>query len=276
MGYYLPPKSYLRPKPRVNTTQKIIAISTASITIIAAFVIFTTLHFTDSKSAQAEEVSEKKPTDAIIPAPLTNSNLATSEKTQQIELNFPVILAYFKVLKNAHSLDVKWSTSVEYKNEFFTIEKSENGGGFYEIGCVDSKKNHELSNDYSYTDDVMSDGVVFYRLKQTSSNERSTYIALEKTEFNNEDSSLSLYIENVGPLPFDKYFNIHYYSSRPGGISVELFDKGGKNIYKTYTESNEGYNTCKFIEGAKLTDDEYTLRISNSSGAYIKRIKKRV
>ena len=103
----------------------------------------------------------------------------------------------------------------------------------------------------------------------------STYIALEKVILNSANEDLTLYIEDVGPQPFEKYFNINYFSDRDGGISVELFDKSGKKIYKTYTEANQGYNTCRFIEGQKLTDDEYTVRIANSAGAYVKKIKKR-
>ena len=276
MGYYLPPKSYLRPKPKVKTKQKFIAITTASITIIAVAVIFTTLHFADNKSVLADTNSNKEKSEVVIQEPLINPTIATLEKTQTINFNFPVQLAYFKIVKNLHSVDLKWSTTLEYKNEFYTVEKSVNGSGFYEIGCVESKKENSLSSDYVFTDNIISEGVIFYRLRQTSSNERSTYIALEKVILKNDNEDLSLYIEGIGPEPFDNYFNINYYTDREGGISVELFDKMGKKIYKTYTEATQGYNTCRFIEGDKLTDAVYTLRIANSSGAFVKKIRKKV
>jgi hypothetical protein len=276
MGYYLPPKSYLRPKPRVNVTQKIIAVTTVSITVIAAIVIFITLHFTDNKSALASTEQEKQAVDVAVAIPLQNPTIATIEKPHVVDYVYPVQLAYFKVVKeDIHTLELKWSTTFEYKNEFFTIEKSNNGTTFYEIGCVESARNNNLSNDYTYSDNIEGNGVVFYRIRQTSSNDRSTYIALEKVNLNGDNSDLSLYIEDVGPEPFDKYFNVNYYSEREGGISVEIFDKSGKKIYKTYTEAEQGYNTCRFIEGDKLTDDTYTVRIANSSAAYVKKIRKK-
>ena len=279
MGYYLPPKSYLRPKPRVNIKQKIVAITTAGITLVLGGIIFTSMHIGENKSAVAG-TPEKNNVDAILQAPLLNINPATTENINAYDnhqgLKFPVQLAYFKVIKNQHSLELKWSTTLEYKNEYFSLEKSPNGTDFYEVGCVDSKKNNELSSDYSFIDDDLSERVIFYRLRQVSTNDRSTFIALQKVSLNNENEDLSLYIEEIGPQPFEKYFNINYFTDRDGGVSVELFDKSGKKIYKSYTLANQGYNTCRFIEGEKLTDDEYTVRIANSSGAYVKKIKKRV
>ena len=276
MGYYLPPKSYLRPKPRVNLKQKAIAITTASLMLLVSGIIFTTFHF-ESINANADVEVKSKKADAIIPVPLVNSNpvIAENEFNNQGAMEFPVQLAYFKVIKDIHFLELKWSTTLEYKNEYFIIEKSDNGTHFKEIGTVESKKSNEKSSDYSFVDNDLSEGVIFYRLRQVSSDQKSTYIGIEKVILNNVNENLTLYIENFGPQPFEKYFNINYFSERKGGISVELFDKSGKKIYKTYTEANQGYNTCRFIEGQKLTDDEYTVRIANSEGAYVKKIKKR-
>jgi hypothetical protein len=276
MGYYLPPKSYLRPKPKVNTTQRIVAFTAAGLTLIAAGFIFTALTFTEPKESIAASPVANQNDAGIVQPPLTNNNSVTSDNIKLVtgELLFPVQLAYFKVVKDIHSLDLKWSTTIEYKNEFFTIEKSNNGTDFHEIGCVESRKSHELSNDYTFTDYNLSDGVVFYRLRQTSANEKSTFIALEKVIINDVNEDMSLYIENIGPQPFSSYFTINYFSDRKSGISVELFDKSGKKIYKSYTEASQGYNSCRFIEGNKLTDDEYTVRIANSSAASVKRVKK--
>lgn len=275
MGYYLPPKSYLRPKPRVNFKQKIITITTASIMFVVACVIFTSIYF-ESKNAKADAVAIKQNVNELIPLPLINTNRTTSEIAHPYDIQFPVQLAYFKVIKDLHSLELKWSTTIEYKNEYFIVEKSDNQTNFHEIGRVYSKKSNEKSSDYTFIDTELIDGVFFYRLRQVSSDNKSTYIALEKVTLNNANEDLSLYIEDIGPQPFDNYFNINYYSERDGGVSFELFDKSGIKIYKSYIDAEKGYNTCKFIDGYKLTDNEYTVRIANSSGAFVKKIKKKV
>ena len=71
MGYYLPPKSYLRPKPRVNLKQKSIAITTASLMLLVSGIIFTTFHF-ESINANANVEVKNNKADAIIPIPLGN------------------------------------------------------------------------------------------------------------------------------------------------------------------------------------------------------------
>ncbi len=277
MGYYLPPKSYLRPKPRVNATQKIIAITTVSITVIAAVVIFITLHFTDNRNALAASENENQVEHDFVSIPLQNPRINEVQKSKVVDYVFPVQLAYFKIIKeDINTVQLKWSTTFEYKNQFFTVEKSLNGTDFTDVGCVESLRNENLSNDYTFTDQIDGNETIFYRLRQTSLNQRSTYIALEKISLNNENADLSLYIENIGPQPFDKYFSINYFTNREGGISVEVFDKSGKRIYKTYTEAEQGFNTCRFIDGEKLTDEIYTIRLANSSSADVKRIRKKI
>ncbi len=277
MGYYLPPKSYLRPKPSVNATQKIIAITTISITVIAAIVIFITLNFTDNKSALASAEHEKTTVHESAAIPLQNPTSADIEKPRVVDFIFPVQLAYFKIVReDIRTIELKWSTTFEFENDFFTVEKSTNGTTFQEIGCVPSAKNNNLSNDYIFTDKIDGENAAFYRLRQTSHNQRSTFIALEKIQLTNTDADMTLYIENVGPQPFDKFFNVNYYTEREGGVSVEIFDKQGRKIYKTYTQAEQGYNTCRFIEGERLTDESYTVRIANSSAADVKRIRKKI
>jgi hypothetical protein len=275
MGYYLPQKSYLRPKTTLGIRQRILTVTTASL-ILVTIGLSLTIHFGDSKDALAEFRLGQSIEKINVQQPLVNSNPATREFSIQEEIKFPVILAYFKTIINRKSIELKWSTIQEYNNESFIIEKSDNGTVFYEIGSVESKKSNDLSSDYSFIDYNKSEGAQFYRLKQTSSNGKSTFIALEKVKAGNEKAEMALFIEEIGPAPFNEYFNINYYSAREGGISVELFDKNGRKIYKTYITAKQGYNMCRFTDGKLLLDEEYTIRIANSSGAFVKKIRKKI
>jgi hypothetical protein len=202
--------------------------------------------------------------------------MVVAENIHSTNSSFPVELAFFKVTQAPSSIKLKWSSVSEFNNEYFTIEKSVNRSGFVEIACIDSKEKSNASLDYSFVDEKPGEGLIFYRLKQHSYDGKTNYLALEKVTRKSETEEYSLYIEGVGPEPFDKFFNINYYSDRAGGVCVELFNKNGKNVFKYYTTADEGYNTCRFIDGEKLTEDEYTLRIANSSGAYVKKIRKKI
>jgi hypothetical protein len=269
MGYYLPQKSYLKPKMRTAMRNRIMFL-TAGISFIGAMIIFAMLHFEDN-SAYAN-VSPAKP--GGVKTSETEKNIPVIQNTGNI--NFPAMLAFFIVTPNECSVDLKWATVSEYKNKFFTIEKSFNKSDFKEIARIDANGTTKKSNDYEFTDPAPPTQLAFYRLKQVSTTGESSFVALEKVEANDQKRDSELFIENIGPEPFEKSFNINYYSEFDGGVSVELLDKEGHRIYKAYTKANKGYNTCRFMNGEYLEDDVYILRISNSNAVYVKKIKKKV
>src|SRR5205085_11897637 len=115
MGYYLPSKSYLRPKPRVNLRQKLVVTISTSMILISAGIIFTSIQFGDNKNTFANTKDEKLSQDIPMPHPLINTNIATEESQQPFTTDFPVVLAYCKTKKSTRSVEIKWSTMLEYK-----------------------------------------------------------------------------------------------------------------------------------------------------------------
>lgn len=266
MGYYLPHKSYLRPRQNIRARQRLILLSTFGITLLAALTIFISMEIGDTKTALAEvktSIPELPAIEAEEPVKITFA-----------DASHPVDLAFFSaVIRPDNKVVVKWSTQSEFKNDHFVVEKSENGSEFSAMAFVPSKDINLTGSSYSVVDNAPGKGMIFYRLKQTSENGDETFIGLEKVNMTREAVN-SLFIERIGPKAFDNTFNIGYYSDREGSIAVEIFDKSGTKIYKSYTEANLGYNTCRFISNENLADDEYTIRISNSSGAFVKKIRK--
>lgn len=270
MGYYLPTRSYLKPKAQGALRTRIL-LFTSAITIIAAVVIFTTIQLFNNEGVFANNVNKKAQDVA---------NLGTEKSIPVIQntgnMNFPAELAFFFVTPNEYTVDIKWATVSEYKNEYFILERSYNNSEFKEIARIEAHGTTKLSSDYSFTDDSLQSNLAFYRLKQVSESGESSYIALEKAEKAITGKDKDLYIENIGPQPFEKGFNINYYSEIDGGISVELIDKNGNRVFKSYTKANRGYNTCRFENGEELKDEQYTLRIANSTAVYMTKIKRKV
>ncbi len=270
MGYYLPHKSYLRPRLKARRVQRLIIIATTSISLISAGIIFASLEFGSTKNVLADVTPETLIVKSVVSQLSVNHSLIVPDPS------IPVELAFFTVDANGDRAEIKFATQTEYDNDYFTIEKSENGGIFTEFACIESAGGATLGSLYSITDMKPGTGMTFYRLRQTSDNGHSSYIGLEKVIMNTNETNLSLYIDHIGPQPFDKYFTIGYYSDREGGVAVEIFNKTGKKIYKSYTTASRGYNTCRFTQGADLIQNEYTVRIANSSGAYTKKIQKKI
>jgi hypothetical protein len=269
MGYYLPARSYLKPKQKNAFRTRLIFV-TSALTIIAGVVIFTTIQLMDNYGASAKNVRKNAEDFSSVGS---ERFIPLIENTGNMD--FPAQLAFFIVEANQYTVDVKWATVSEYKNAYFILERSYNNSDFKEIARVEGHGTTKESNDYSYTDDSLNSQIAFYRLKQVSESGESSFIGLEKGENPSVQKENELYIENVGPQPFDKGFNINYFSEIEGGVSVELIDPSGTKVFKAYATANHGYNTCHFPNGDALKEDYYTLRIANSNAVYTTRIRKK-
>ena len=68
------------------------------------------------------------------------------------------------------TIQLKWSTATEINNDYFIIERSEDGFYFYEIDKVDGNGNTNDITNYSYQDKFPASAIEFYRLKQVDYN----------------------------------------------------------------------------------------------------------
>lgn len=62
---------------------------------------------------------------------------------------------------------LEWKTASEINNDYFTIEKSNDGKSFSAVGKVDGSGTTSVSTEYQWKDKDPAQGVTYYRLKQT-------------------------------------------------------------------------------------------------------------
>lgn len=268
MGNPLPRRTHLRPSQRIYTTRKILTVS-AGVFSILAILLFVYLQFTQYEYAKANSNNDNKMELMQPEKEIPKVAIPFTEK-------YPVSLASFISEVNPITVELNWATAAENENDYFIVDRSNDGSQFTEIGEIQSVGSLSKSMKYSLLDKNPGNGVLIYRLKQVSKDGSSSFIAIEKTHRFNKNSDKPLYIEAVVPKNFNKYLNINYFALTEGGVAVEIFNKQGLNIYKAYTHAKRGFNTCRFIDGEMLTESEYTLRISNSTGAYVQKLKRDV
>jgi hypothetical protein len=76
-------------------------------------------------------------------------------------------LLSFNAKKNGDAVYITWSTVAEKNNYYFTIERSEDGKYFRELGKIKSQSKGSSIKEYLFTDSSVSSVKTFYRLKQT-------------------------------------------------------------------------------------------------------------
>jgi hypothetical protein len=189
----------------------------------------------------------------------------------------PVQLTFFKAQLKNKSVELKWTTASEINNDYFDIERSENGVDFISIGIVKGSGNSTATLNYFFSDFEPVYGISYYRLKQVDFDGRTSLSPSEKIDYTHpeEVKSSPVNIESIGPNPFSSSFTINYSTDNDFDVAVEIISFDGRSVFKTYQESNKGFNSFNFRNGENLPDGEYLLRISGNNGVSIKKLTKR-
>lgn len=78
----------------------------------------------------------------------------------------PIELLNFHGQHSPSSNLLKWETATETNNNYFSIERSEDGHNWLSIAIIDGGENSSSSIQYSYVDNLQKDIAYYYRLKQ--------------------------------------------------------------------------------------------------------------
>ena len=151
----------------------------------------------------------------------------------------PIELISFEAHLNIDKVDLKWVTASEENNEFFTIERSEDGVNFEEILRVNGAGSTSGRNEYFDIDHDPLTGVSYYRLKQTDTDGKFTHsgiIPVDYTGTNQPGTNLFGDVETdikIWPNPNDgKHVNIEMTGYDPSNeVLVILRDIAGREFY---------------------------------------------
>ena len=129
----------------------------------------------------------------------------------------PIELLYFNVEANLNTVDLTWATASETNNNYFTIEKSQDGIVFDVLQQVKTTAINGNSNStlhYKTQDLNKNDGVVYYRLKQTDFNGKFKYYDMKQVTFAKKSFTL------IYPNPATNNFVINASEDFTGGREV--------------------------------------------------------
>ncbi|MGE0567965.1 MAG: T9SS type A sorting domain-containing protein [Bacteroidia bacterium] len=118
--------------------------------------------------------------------------LATINKTQT---PLPITLTSFeaKLNQNKTVVSLDWETASEINNDFFTLEKSYDASTWFSIGTIKGNGSTSVPHTYSFKDDNVKEGKIYYRLLQTDFNSVSSISSIKSVDVNYTKSNLRLY-----------------------------------------------------------------------------------
>lgn len=124
------------------------------------------------------------------------------------------------------SVNINWRTASEINNDYFVIERSEDGIRYQYIDRVKGAGNSTTLREYNCVDEKPLNGINYYRIKQTNydgTGEYSGTIAIFITE---NKSCVSVFPTIVT----DNYITILFNGMKGKSVSIFLFDMTGKML----------------------------------------------
>jgi len=166
----------------------------------------------------------------VVPASSLYRTWTLSDYTSPL----PVELSSFVSKCSNGKVVLQWETSSELNNDYFIIERSEDGYDFYQVGVVDGAGNSTTTINYSWTDENSSVGS-YYRLTQVDFDGSTT-------------QSDVLFEGGCGELNHSVYSSdqgivVNIESVKEENVQFYLFDLRGRLIGNTHTLNlNKGAN----------------------------------
>jgi len=216
----------------------------------------------DSSTTLFAPPQVQTPTTAIISCVVTDACGRRNFMNTFMNINvspLPIGLVDFTAIKSGKKVVVKWTTSSELDNKYFTIEKSKDAMNFVAAKTVPSQGNSTQAQNYSWIDASPYAGDSYYRLKQTDKDGKTTTYNVVKVGSADDPSADPDF--HVGPNPFNDKINIKFTTSLRGPATLKMWNTFGRLVRETNIniKENENYLTLEGFE--KLPRGTYLLKI---------------
>lgn len=158
----------------------------------------------------------------------------------------PLQLISFSAVPAIDKVLLKWVTASETNNDFFTVERSNDGKTWENLFQVKSLGNASSSQDYNEIDLNPYLGTSYYRLKQTQINGKSKYSNTAVVNFNKQkDISLAIYPNPASGILYLSTNTIEEYS-------IEIISTQGKTVLSA--------QNAQQVDISHLSNGHYTIR----------------
>jgi hypothetical protein len=176
----------------------------------------------------------------------------------------PVELVSFYGECISSSARLYWETASEINNDFFTLERSENGTFFYVVGTVEGAGNSSSLLAYEYRDPTPVAQVSYYRLKQTDFNgANKTSALISVAQCFDADTELLVYPNPASDAVFISLPD--YHANR--NFVMRLYDATGRLVFQDEMRAaNESITISTLQQGV------YHLDITSETQAFSERI----
>jgi 6-phosphogluconolactonase (cycloisomerase 2 family) len=180
----------------------------------------------------------------------------------------PIELVNFEVEPMDETAIISWTTATEIDNDYFVIERSEDGYTFEPVETVLGAGNSNATLSYKLVDEQPLKGTSYYRLKQVDFDGHYTYSDLRDFYFTEEESECEL---TVFPQPCSDQCNINIGScgvQNDAPYQVSIYNMQGEQVFSKQGSVTKDQTFTKSVSTNNLTSGMYVLVVSLSDKNY--------
>ncbi len=167
--------------------------------------------------------------------------------------SLPIELVNFNVQAVENKVDLSWQTASEINNDYFSIERSQDGVNWETTLTMEGAGNSSSLLNYKTLDTNPLSGTSFYRLKQTDFDGQFTYSKVETITLNNSFNNDVL----VYPNPTNNKITV--VSDQKEMEQILVLNSLGQDVTRFTSIENQNTTTCE-IDLSNLSKGVYFVR----------------
>ena len=179
----------------------------------------------------------------------------------------PIELLYFTAKQSGTKVKLDWATATEQNNDYFVVERSQDGTNFTEVFRKKGAGNSVNTLYYNGFDNMPLEGVSYYRLKQVDYDAKFKYSSTQSVNFKFDPAEVGI---KIYPNPaVDNKFTVDYTIEKADQIEVYFYNSIGQLLHKEVWPTNKGINTKEFYF-PDVSEGMYIIELKSSDGKSIK------
>jgi len=176
----------------------------------------------------------------------------------------PIELLQFSAACSDKGISIEWETATETNNDFFSVEKSYDTEKWETIATLSGAGNSSHPNEYSFIDKNENYGNVYYRLRQTDFDGKSTISKIVKVRSCMERSSISASIANSVSGPAHIMVSTKYSFNS----ILQIFQIDGTMLVEYPVRINKGENRIPIPDQGQA-NGIYMIRLKGEAENFI-------
>lgn len=173
-------------------------------------------------------------------------------------LPLPIDLLNFDVELKDQKVEIAWSTLSEINNDFFVVERSEDGIDFNSVEIVYGSGNSATLINYKQIDENPIYGINYYRLKQIDFDGEHSYSSIVSINIE-ETEDVRMY-----PNPAKQHIIIEGVLA---GSTIEIYNTMGRPVLKKELKFEK-----EVIDTENIPEGVYFVKISNDMDVLVKKM----